>query len=354
MSSLEDDVASLRGRIEQLTTGYTLSAVLFAAADLRLFDHLSEAPASPEELAARLGAPVTGALRLCTALTALGFLQRAPDGRFALIPGARDLLTSEGDGSLLPVILHHGRQLAPLMMRLPEAVRTARPQHAAWSFASPGAAERHCYDELAQNPAEYELFLEAMDRGSAGVGGDIARAFDLRGVARLIDLGGGSGRVARELLAAAPNLTVEMLDLPVACRLAEKKARAAGLADRFHATAADFRRPSLDLAGGPADVVLLSGILADFSADDCEAILANAARLLRPGGALLVSETLLEEHRTGPLVPALLSLLMLAAMPGDSFTLSEITALLARGGFQVERHAPPSAPGRRDLIVARR
>lgn len=100
--------------------------------------------------------------------------------------------------------------------------------------------------------------------------------------------------------------------------------------------------------------MLLSGILADFDVAGCREILANADRLLRPGGVLLVSETLLDDTRTGPLLPALLSLLMLAAMPGDSFTLGELSSRLEGAGFVVERHVPPAGPGRRDLLVCRR
>lgn len=347
-------VDALRGAIEPLMTGYSLSAVLFTAVELRVFDGLAEGPAHPDELAARGGASAGGMARLCTALAALGLLRREGDGRFSAVAGAVELL-GEGERSLRPVVMHHQRHLAPLMMRLPEAVRRASPQHAAWSFATPDAAQRHCYDELARHPDEYALFLEAMDRTSAGVGDDIAQAFELRGVQRLIDLGGGSGRVACELLAAAPELELELLDLEVACGVAERKAAAAGLAERLRATAIDFRRP-LDPATSPApaDVVLLSGILADFDVASGREILANAARLLRPGGVLLVSETLLDDTRTGPLLPALLSLLMLAAMPGDSFTRGELSSRLEDAGFVVERHVPPRGPGRRDLLVCRR
>jgi SAM-dependent methyltransferase len=343
----------LRGTLEQLMTGYSLSAIVFAAVELRLFERLGEGPALSDELALRMGASPRGVARLCTALAALGLLHHEHDGRFAAVPGTAELL-GEGEGSLRPVVLHHQRHLAPLMMRLPDAVRHARPQHAAWSFASPGAAQRHCYDELSRHPEEYALFLEAMDRTSAGVGDDIAQAFELQRIRRLIDLGGGSGRVARELLAAAPHLELVLLDLEPACRVAERKAAEAALGERFHATVVDFRRPLAEAPTAPGDVVLLSGILADFSVEHCREILANAERMLRPEGVLLVSETLLDDARTGPLVPALLSLLMLAAMPGDSFTRVELSSLLQGSGFVVERHVPPRAPGRRDLLVCRR
>jgi SAM-dependent methyltransferase len=348
------DLDTMRARIEQTVAGYSVSFILFAACDLGIFDLFAVGPVRCETIAERTNASATGVSRLCTALTALGLLSRLPDGRFAAAPGVVELLGGEGPGSLKPLVLHHQHQLAPLFARLSHAVREGRPQHAAWGFASPGAAQRTCYEELARHPEEYELFLQAMDRGSAGVGDDITRAFDLGDVQRLVDLGGGAGRVARELLAALPRLTLEMLDLPLACSLAQQSADKAGLGDRFHATPADLTKPIVHSAVEPGDAVLLSGVLADFAPADCLQILENAARLLRPGGLLLVSETLLDDARTGPLMPALLSLLMLAATPGDSFTLPELTVLLGRVGFTILEHRPPRAPGRRDLIVAHR
>ncbi len=354
MTKGTDAAAALRGRIEQLTLGYGLSSVLFTACELGIFGLLADGPAHTDDLAVRSGVSTTGMARLCTALAALALVERLPDGSFVPAPGVVELLGGDGPDSLRPVVLLHQRQLAPLFARLPEAVRQGRPQHQAWGFASAQAGQRTCYEELALHPDEYALFLDAMDRSSAGVGDDIARAFDLGATSRLVDLGGGGGRVARELLAAAPHLTIEMVDLPVACRMAERRAAGAGLADRFRATAADLTKPLERGAVAAGDAVLLSGVLADFTAGDCLQILANAAQLLHPDGLLLVSETLLDPTRTGPLQPALLSLLMLAATSGDSFTLSELSALIERAGFSAVEHRPPPALGRRDLIVARR
>ncbi|HVJ91822.1 MAG TPA: methyltransferase [Labilithrix sp.] len=348
----KEPMSEMRARIEQLAMGYGLSSILFAAVELGLFDQLADGPLDTESLARRLGASPSGVARLTAALGALNLVAFEADGRVSAPPELVAMLSRDRDDSLAPVLLYHQRHVAPLMGQLGNAVRHKRPQIAGWPFASPGAADRHCYEELSRHPEEYRLFLQAMDRFAMGTGTDIAASFDLRNTRRLIDVGGGSGRIARELLAAAPDLTIEMLDLPIACRMAEKEALAAGLGGRFRATEADLTK-AFPRTIEPADVVLLAGILADWGPDDQLRILANVAPLLRPGGCLVVNETLLDEGRKGPMVPVMLSVLMLVAMPGDSFTLTDLTALLQKGGYSSIEHRPPRQPGRRDLVIAR-
>jgi hypothetical protein len=343
--------------------GYALSSVLFATVELEIVDRLADGPLSAGALAQRVSASTTGVARLCAALCALGMLHREPDGRFAAPPATIRLLSKRGEESLAPVLAYHQRHVAPLMGRLTEAVRSGRPQHAAWSFATEGAAARHAYEELALHPEEYDLFLQAMDRFGRGVGAELAATYDLSSIRRLVDFGGGSGRIARELLVAAPHLAIEMHDLPVACAMAEREAAGAGLADRFRATVADLTKP-LPSSIEPADAVLVSGMLADWSEEGRSKLLANAAALLRPGGlpgaprssagVLLVSETLLQEDRTGPMIATMLSLVMLAGLGGDSFTLSELRGILEGAGFLDVEHRPPREVGRRDLLIGRR
>jgi SAM-dependent methyltransferase len=343
----------MRAQLAQIPVGYAMSAILGAAAELSLFDHL-EQPRDAAALAELVGARnPSGVARLCGALCALGLVERDAEGRFSARPAALQLLRTDREGSLHPVLLYTHRNFAPLMARLTDAVRRVEPQHQAWSFASADASEAHYYSELARHPGEYDVFLKTMDLFAVGVGTSIAQSVDLRDVRTLIDLGGGSGRVALELLAAAPHLTIELIDVPMACRMATQRAAEASVQGRFVATAGDFAEPLPGSALGPADAVLLSAILADWAPAVQAQILANAAALLRPGGLLLVSETLLADDRTGPLMPAILSLFMLASMTGDSFTLPELRALLQDAGFVAVEHHPPRKPGGRDLLLAR-
>lgn len=338
MSAASEDVVA---RIEETASGYVGATILFAAVELGLFDALDE-PAAVADLAAKLAVTPDGLRRLCRALAGMGLLDMVDD-RVQATTEAREALRENGLGWSLS--RHHQRQVLPLFLRLPEAIRSGETQEAAWPFAhSPKAPS--AYEELVRHPAELATFLTAMDRSSRGVGAALVPLLRERDVKRLVDLGCGGGAVAREILAAMPELSIESFDIAPACAFASERSRAAGLGDRHRVLPGDL------LAGTgarDADAVLLSAILADWSEPERKRILAGAHETLRPGGHLFVSETLLDDDRSGPLGPAILSLVMLLAMRGDQLSGAELKREVEGAGFEdvrVIRGRP------RDLVVA--
>ncbi len=335
--------SDLASRLLGIATGYLPAQILFAAVELRLFDAL-DVTRTIDEIAARTGGTPDGIGRLCSALATMD-LVRFEAGRVSAAPEAFLALRSEG--SIAPIILHHQRQVAPLFAGLAAAVRTGLPQHARWRFASTPVAET-AYAELARHPEEIERFLAAMERSSAGVGTAIARDLRELDVRRIVDLGCGGGVVAREILFAMPDAVVQSFDLEATAAIARKRSAMSGLASRHIVAGGDI------VAGVPArdaDAVVLSAILADFDEEERRRILTGARSNLKPGGWLLVSETLLDEDRLGPPDAVMLSLVMLVAMRGDQLSARELTSLLEATGFsdiRIRRGTP------RDLIVARR
>jgi predicted O-methyltransferase YrrM len=339
--------------LQLLTCAPLLGSVLGAALDSQLFDHLAAGPLEARELAARAGISAEGARRLLTALVALGLVEQEEGPRFRNGPLAAAVLTRDGEDSLVPLLLHQRRHVDSLFAHLGEAVRTGRPQFEHWPFVDPARHAEDPYTELARHPDEYALLMRAMDLASRGVGRAIAEQVDFTGIHRLVDLGGGGGQVAIELARAVPHLSIELLDTAPARAYATEHIARAGLAGRIRCTTADLRA---DLSGSlaPADALLLSGVIGDFVAEERARILARAVSLLRPGGLLLVSETLFSPERRGPLLPSLLSLFMLLSTGGDNFTPEEMEGMLRAAGLSDVRFFFNGARGLRDLAVARR
>jgi len=335
-------MTAIARQIEDLARAYAPGMAVFAAVELGVFDALAS-PATIPALAAAIHATEDGTARLCNALVALGFV-RISDGVVSAVPDAHAALTRESPTSLVPLVQHHHRQVMPPLARLAEAIRTGTPQHHAWPFAT-APVEPAPYDELARHPAELRALGAAMDHDSTGAGDAIARALDLRDARHLVDVGCGGGVVARELLRALPELRITSFDRGETCIVARERTAAAGFASRHTIEDRDALR-GFGVEG--ADVVVLSAILADFPPHDRAALLTHAAHALRPGGRIVISETLLDDDRRGPPKAALLSLLTLAITRGDQFSSAQLHAELAAAQFTniVTRRGSP-----RDLVV---
>jgi SAM-dependent methyltransferase len=338
--------------LQSLGAGFVMSSLLHAAVDVQLFAALGETPIGGAELAAQLALSPRGLERLLDALVPVGLVARLDDDRWQATPVAARMLAPASP--FARVLAHQHRHLYPLFFRLGAAVRSGAPQPLPWQDgAADNGAAADLYHSLAGKPDELALFLDAMNASSRGVGSAIAAQADVAAMARLIDLGGGGGQVAVELLQAVPSLRIDLVDFPAACQHALATARAAGVADRLRALPGDLlgRLPALR----PAEAVLFSGVLGDFDADGRQKLLGRARELLRPDGRLLVSETLFDDDRRGPLMPALLALNMLLATPGgDNFNAAEWRAILADGGFGDVRVFSNHERGLRDLLIARR
>ncbi len=277
-------------------------------------------------------------------------MRREDDGRWRSSELAQAALTHSGAASIVSLVRMQQRLVAPLFVHLTDGVKSGAPQFGAWPFVDAKAPPADdCYAELARHPDENALLLAAMNRASEGVGRALVDQVDLRSAARIVDLGGGGGQMAVELATALPAAQVTIVDGAAACGFAERRVAEAQLADRVRCVTADLREPLLGRVPR-CDVVVLSGVLSDWPATARAAIVRNAVELLVPGGQLLVSETLFDDARRGPPLPALLSLFMLLATRGDNFSGADLHELFVAAGLTGIKVFKNGARGMRDLV----
>ncbi len=301
----------------QIAEGFVGSQVLFAMNELGVFDLLAGGPRSGSQLATALGVPLDPLQRLLNAGVTTGLLTRN-NGQYANSDLASTVLVSGSPGYLGDWIRLLSR-FSRIWIQLKESVVTGN------GAQSPGL-------HLGDDPTYTSEFMRAMDNHARLWGGEVLDRLDFGGGLRLLDVGGGPGTYAMLFARRWHDLRVTIFDLPEVVKIAERNCVEAGIADRVTAKPGDYYRDEL---GEGYDVVFLSGVLHKESPETCVMILQKAHRALRPGGRVVVQAVFINEDRTSPRWPVMLSLnQFLLYGSGRSYTVRETIDQLTAAGFR--------------------
>ena len=153
-----------------------------------------------------------------------------------------------------------------------------------------------CFDATPENVAMTRRWMRLTTALTRHEGQFLAERLDLRGVDRLIDVGGNSGELALQLCAVSPRLHVTVFDLPVVCRIGREHTKARTGGDRVDFVAGDLRRE--DLPAGAAALTFKS-VLHDWPDDHVADMLRKAVGAMAPGGRLVIFERAPWQTRDG-------------------------------------------------------
>ncbi len=312
--------------ISSIAYGFMGSQALYSALELGVFTALSAGPRGGDDLAAGLGAAPGPFRALLAALEALGLLEREGEGLYRNAEAAGTYL----DGASRRYIGdYYLRQVAALLYPSAPAAR------AAVRGADAAPAD---YFAFLDEPARAEEFIRGQHNGSAGPAYLLAKRLDLSGSARLLDLGGGSGVFAIEMVRRNPGLSAVVVDHPKVAAVAEKIVAEAGLSDRIACAGGDALEGEWPPDG---DVILLSYVISSYGEEALASLLARAFAYLPSGGRLIVHDFALHGDRPGPRTSALWFFANLAISDATHpHTAPGIAAALARAGFASVTAAP--------------
>jgi hypothetical protein len=254
-------------------------------------------------------------------LVAMGVFSRA-GARYRNTEVSRALL--DRPGSQRDMCLLYGEDFYAAWGHAAEAISTVRsgfeiaygePLYAYFN-ADSGAAQRFQGAMRAGN-----LFFDA-----------VPGVFDFAG-RRVVDLGGGSGQLLGAILAATPDASGVLVDLPNV--VAAARDHLVEVADRVELVGGDM------FASVPpgGDVYLLCRVLAGHSDDAVMGLFENVRRNLAGPSArlLLLDRLVVDEDPT--VLPALWDLHLLMTTGGRHRSLAELRALLTKAGLEIERAA---------------
>ena len=297
-----DDLAGLR----KLYLGFVSSRVILTANNLKIFENLKKA-SSATEIAEKLNIDRRATEIVLDALTGIGLVSKSRTGRYRNAPVSNRYLVKgtylyQGD------IIKHASTMWQNFSALDEVVRTGRP---------------------ARRGFDHESFIMGMHNLTVLRTESLAKALGLKGIKKMLDLGGGPGTNA--IAMAKKGIQSTVFDLPETINIAKKVARREGVKGiRF--IAGDFH---VDSIGSGYDLILLSQIFHAFSAEENIALLRKCNTAVNLGGKVVVQEFPINDNRTSPPHSALFSVNMLVGTErGRCYSPKEMKRWLAGTGFK--------------------
>lgn len=316
--------APLPGQLWLLATGHLLPRCLHVVAELGVADHLADTAKTAEVLASESGCDAAALARMLRLLSVAGLFESTAAGW--VHTELSRLLRSDHPQSMRAFARMIGGRVQ--WAAAGELAHAARTGHAAIEQVVPGGLWSH----FAQHPEDARVFDAAMTSKSIGEIAALIPAFDFTPYGVIADIGGGRGHVLAAVLAAAPQAAGVLFDLPhVTADVAP--------APRMTVRGGDFFRDPLPRA----DAYLVSQVLHDWADAEAEAIVRAIREAAPPSAHLLVLEQVLPEA-PGPHPAKVLDLVMLTLTGGRERSRTEYEALLAKGGFRLERIVPTASP----------
>jgi ubiquinone/menaquinone biosynthesis C-methylase UbiE len=299
-------------RLAVASEAYRLSIALRAVLEAGLIDHLAESDRGLADLAAETGLSDHHCGKLVNLLVALGLVVRSGD-RLRLDQGAAALLTANGARSLRALFLHNAH---PTLIGRWNELEGTLGLH-------PPETPRHT------------RFMAAMaDIARGGQAAAIATLIAPIGGARILDVGGALGDNALALAAAAPEVRIDILDLPETAGAAGRALAGAEVQDCVRFISGDYRAA---LPVGPYDIILMANILRGETPSEALALVERARAQLADGGTLWVVDLLQTER--GDESDVMAALFGLHLPHAIAPTAAEIERLLHEADFaEVSRH----------------
>jgi hypothetical protein len=314
-----------RRRLVELTQGYRITQILYAAVSLNIAEALSAGPRRTDDLAKAVEIPEATLVRLLRALVSLDLVSQQRSGEFTLTESGT-LLDGRSPGSVRAGILFEGSVLYQHWSDLVDSIRTGENVYQrrygvdAWTYRE-------------RTPGWGTLFDAAMQEFSTARVAAVVDAYDFSTFGTIVDVGGGRGSLLAGILKAHPGVRGILFDQPAVVANAPAVLAPAGVADRCRVVGGSF----FDSVPSGGDAYILSVVIHDWDDEPATAILATCRRAMTDSSRLLLIERVLPDNPRDDLSAYLQDLNMLHSLSGRERSATEFRALLDRSGLRMTR-----------------
>lgn len=289
-------------KLNELMWGYRAARVLHVLCGLKVFTRLGDVAMEAAELAAACGADAGVLEKVLIAGAAMGLLDKDGAGYRNSALSAEYLM--EGKPLYQGHMIGHSAKVWDVWSALPEAA---------------GVAEG-----TSDAAAVHRNFILGMHNITmAGRGALFLEAVDLTGRRSMADIGGGPGTYSILACQRYTGLWATVFDVPETIAIAREVIAEHGLSGRIAVREGDWET---DEFGRGFDTVLMSNVL--HGTQSMAAMkLRKAYAALEAGGLLAVQDFVLNDEKTGPLVPALFNVMV------GAYSRAELTEEIVKAGF---------------------
>jgi O-methyltransferase domain/Dimerisation domain len=311
----------------QLLNGPHIAGAVSCVAQLGIPDLVESGPKSAEQLASQIGAHPQALYRLMRATASVGVLSEGPDGKFSQTPLSA-VLCSNANPSLRALAIMGAREWHVRgWERLEYCVRTGKT-------ALDEVYGKPLFEHFKENPAESQIFNDAMTGFSMMDSPAVAAAYRFDGIHSIVDVAGGHGLLLATILERDPHIKGTLYEAPHVIDGARNGPLKA-LLDRCTFASGDM------FASVPvgADAYIMKHIIHDWPDDLCIKLLQACRKAVNPGGKLLVADSVIQPGNE--FSPAkFLDLQMLIFPGGCERTEKQFRDLFAAAGWRLNRVIP--------------
>jgi hypothetical protein len=315
-------------QLVQMASAYWVSRLLYVAAKLGLADRLADGPKDAETVAEETDTHAPSLYRVMRTLASLGILTEQDGKRFALTPLGEALRQGAPGSAHASVLTLAGDAVWHGFDHFLYSVETGKS-------GMEKALGVPIFEYLGQHPDEAALFSETMIGFHGQEPAAIADAYDFKGFATIVDVGGASGHLLTTILGKHAGPRGVLFDLPHGVSQALDLIESRGLGGRVTVETGSF----FDRVPQAGDAYLLSHIIHDWSEAQCLTILGNCRDAMKPGGKILIIEMVLPEG-DAPHPGKMLDMMMLVGPGGQERTESEYRSLLEKAKLKLVQVIP--------------
>ena len=301
--------------------------MLGVVCELRIPEAIDEGATTSGEIAERVGSRADATERVLRFLASVGWFKRKRDGRYVLNARSRALRADDPQSLRDWVLFMAADWHWDIWNRAIDAVRDG---------GSPATAAlgKPFFDWVHEDRPDAGVLFDGAMRSLSSVAGPlVVKAVDLDGVTSICDVGGGTGRLLRALLDAAPTARGTVFDLPSVVAGAPDVLGDLPAA-RWSTVGGSFFEPGA-IPGGH-DRYLMQAIMHDWGNDAAGTILRNVRAAIPTDSRLWVVDSILEPGARDDMSKAVDMLMLTVTEGGRERTQQEWDELFTTNGFRIE------------------